>query len=497
MARDRAIVCAVGTVGMEIQRRGFFEKELDFRISRSYGPGRYDTAFEQKGRDYPIGYVRWTETRNMEAFLELLATSKIGVEPMITHRIPVERSLEAYDLIQGAPAEPAMGVLITYPRTDAEPDSRVTIRAVKSSRSLSKDAVNLGVIGAGSFAMGTLLPAIKEAGGVEFAGVCTATGPRAQHAAKKFGFRYCTTDADDILRDPEVDTVLIATRHDLHARQTVAALKAAKHVFCEKPLCLTEVELTDVAIAEAQADRCAVMIGFNRRFSPMALKLKDFFAEVQEPLILNYRVNAGFLEAKHWTQDPEEGGGRILGEACHFVDSLTFLAGALPVRVQTRALASSSLYSDDNFTIHLDFANGSQGTITYAANGDKGFSKERVEVFGGGGVGVLEDFRDLELCRGGKKKTERSRLRQDKGHEAEWKAFVKSLKSGEPFAIPFEEIIAVSLATLRALDSRRSGEPVKVDAAAFLATALAHSGSHSDVHSDVRSDVHSEEGRPA
>ena len=332
-------------------------------------------------------------------------------------------------------------------------------------------AVTLGVIGAGMFAMGTLLPVIKSVGGVEMSGVCTATGVRARHAAEKFGFRYCATDENEILRDERVNTVLIATRHNLHARQVLAALRAGKHVFCEKPLCLTEEELAEIVTARTQVDHASLMVGFNRRFSPMAQRLKGFFAATQEPLLMHYRVNAGFLDADHWTQDPDEGGGRILGEVCHFIDFLTFVAGAFPVRVQTHSLANGGLYSDDNLTIQLEFANGSQGTITYVANGDKAYSKERVEVFGGGGVGVSEDFRELELSRGGRKQSERSRVSQDKGHRAEWEAFLKALRSGGPAPIPFEEIAAVSLATLRALRSRRLGEPVVVDTPAFLATA--------------------------
>jgi len=285
-----------------------------------------------------------------------------------------------------------------------------------------------------------------------------------------FGFRYCATDDNEIVFDESINTVLIATRHNLHARQVIAVLGAGKHVYCEKPLCLTEEELADIVRASVQAEPTAVMVGFNRRFAPMALRLKGFFAAVQEPLLMHYRVNAGFLKADHWTQDPAEG-GRILGEVCHFVDFLTFIAGAWPVRVQTRALANRGLYSDDNLTIQLEFANGSQGTITYVANGDKAYSKERVEIFGGGAVGVLDDFRELELTRGGRKRSERSRLKQDKGHRSEWEAFAKTLREGGPSPIGFDEIVAVSLATLRALASRLLGEPMAVDTNSFLAAA--------------------------
>jgi len=468
VARERAIVCAVGTVGMELQRRLFFEKELDFRVSRSYGPGRYDSAFEQKGRDYPIGYVRWTETRNMEAFLDLLAGAKIDVKPIISHRIPVEKALTAYDLINGKTADSALGVLITYPQSDAVPSSRVNIGPELTA---ATGTIRLGVMGAGTFATGILLPALKPIAGIELVGVCSATGVRALHAAEHFAFHYCATDESEILRDEQVNAVLIATPHSLHARQVIAALGAGKHVFCEKPLCLTEDELGGIVRARARAVSRVVMVGFNRRFAPMALRLKAFFAAVQEPLLMHYRVNAGFLKADHWTQETAEG-GRILGEICHFVDFLTFMAGAWPARVQTHALAHGGLYTDDNLILHLEFANGSQGTITYAANGDKAYSKERVEIFGGGTVGVLEDFRELELSRGGRKQSERSRLAQNKGHRAEWAAFAKALCEGGPPPIAFEEIAAVSLATFRALASRRLGESMPVDTSAFLSAAL-------------------------
>jgi len=406
----------------------------------------------------------------MEAFLDLLAGSKIDVKPIITHRIPVENALTAYELISGKTSEHPLGVLIQYPQSGAKPATRVDLTAERA-RPSAVGTVQLGVLGAGAFAMGTLLPVVKEIGGVELAGVCTATGARAKHAAEKFGFRYCATDENEILRDDRINTVLIATRHNLHAQQVLSAMRAGKHVFCEKPLCLTEEELNEIVRTRGHGEQTALLVGFNRRFAPMAQRLKGFFASVREPLLMHYRVNAGFLDPDHWTQDPEVGGGRILGEVCHFIDFLTFLAGAWPVRVQTHALANNGLYSDDNLTIQMEFANGSQGTITYAANGDKAFSKERVEVFGGGGVGVLEDFRELELSRGGRKQTERTRLSQDKGHRAEWEAFLKVIKSGGLAPIPFEEIVVVSLATLRALHSRRLGEPAAMDTAEFLAAA--------------------------
>jgi predicted dehydrogenase/threonine dehydrogenase-like Zn-dependent dehydrogenase len=508
IARDRATVVAVGAVGMEIPRKLYYEKELTFRISRSYGPGRYDPEYEEKGHDYPIGYVRWTENRNMQAFLQLLAEGKVDVKPLITHRFPIEEAPKAYDLITGKTGEPFLGVLITYPN---QPDlsrkivlnqcqvSRITHHVSRSG----VDRVTIGLLGAGNFAVTTLLPAMKQVPGIEFVGVCTATGLSARHAGDKFGFRYCTTDENEILNDPDINTVVIATRHHLHARQVIAALNAGKHVFCEKPLALTEDQLREIVAAyetRRQGDKGTrrnsprpplslspplLVVGFNRRFSPMARQLKAFLADVHEPLVMHYRVNAGYIPPDHWVQGPEQGGGRIIGEVCHFVDFLTFLAGALPVRVHARALPNDGRYRDDNVVITLEFADGSLGTITYVANGDKSFPKERVEVFGGGYVAVLDDFRRLELVCHGRRKVVRSRLRQHKGHRGEWEAFVAALKECGPPPIPFEEIVATTLTTFRILDTLRSGEPVTVDTETFVASALTSEEEHDEQSASI------------
>jgi len=462
IARDRGIVVAVGTVGMDIPRKLYFEKELDFRISRSYGPGRYDSAYEQKGRDYPIGYVRWTETRNMEAFLQLSSEGKLDVMPLITHRFSIERAARAYDLISGRVSEPFLGVLISYPEEASESREVRLVSEAKRPALIGERSVAVGVLGAGEFANTTLLPVIKRSE-TDFIGLCSATGSHARHAAEKFGFRYCTTEGQRLLDDPTINTVVIATRHHLHARQVLGALAAGKNVFCEKPLCLNEIELAEIVRAYGGDASGMLMVGFNRRFAPMALEMKAFLQQIAEPLALHYRVNAGFIPRDHWVNDPEQGGGRILGEVCHFVDFLTFLAGALPVEVQTRNVADSN----DNVIVSLRFANGSQGTISYLANGDRSYSKERVEVFGGGAVAVLEDFRRLELVRHGKRKTFRSRLRQDKGHRGEWEAFCAAAQGRGPIPIPFEEIVSVTLATLRAAESRLSEKPIPVDATDF------------------------------
>ena len=485
IARDRAVVVAVGTVGMEIERKAFYEKELQFRISRSYGPGRYDTAYEQKGRDYPIGYVRWTETRNMEAFVELLAEGRLNLNALITHRFPIETAHRAYELISGKSREPFLGVVIHY-ADDA--GSSVSLALASASgipgqpRARTND-VTVGLLGAGGFACSTLIPAMKSSSHTSLLTVCAATGSHAKHAASKFGFRKCTTDDAGLTPDPEINTVVIATRHHLHGAQVLAALSAAKNVFCEKPLCLSEQELRQIVSAYMEipgGQQPALMVGFNRRFAPMVAQMKAFLAPVAEPLALHYRINAGYLAPDHWLNDREQGGGRILGEVCHFIDLMMYLAGSPIVEVATREIGSTGRYSADNVMISVRFGNGSEAIISYLANGDRSFSKERIEVFGGGSSAVLDDFRRMELVRNGRAQKVRSRLRQDKGHRAEWTAFVDSIRLGKDAPIAFEDIVCSTLATQRAEESRMAGKPLAVDAAGFLRSCQMTATLHPD-----------------
>ena len=475
VARDRAIVAAVGTVGMDIERKAYYEKELDFRLSRSYGPGRYDPAYEQKGRDYPIGYVRWTETRNMEAFVQLLAEKKVNVGALITHRFPIERARGAYELITGRSREEFLGVVIQYSGAGDESRSLALVpQATTPVQAPPATGVSVGLLGAGVFAAGTLVPALKASPDTTLVAVCAATGSHAQHVAKKFAFRSCTTDESQLVHDPAVNTVVIATRHHLHANQVLAALGAGKHVFCEKPLCLAEDELRIIVRAYlgiASSERPALMVGFNRRFAPMIGRMKSFIAPISEPLALHYRINAGYLPPDHWVNDREQGGGRILGELCHFADLLMFLAASPIVEVEARGVRNAGRYSGDNILVSLRFANGSEGTISYLANGDRAFSKERIEVFGGGAVAVLEDFRRLELVRDGRKETIHSRWRQDKGHRNEWAAFAQFVQRRCVAPIAFEDLVCSTLATLRIDESVATAKRVPVDTIAFIEAA--------------------------
>jgi len=488
IARDRGVVVAVGTVGMNIERKIYYEKEIDFRISRSYGPGRYDSAFEQEGRDYPIGYVRWTETRNMEAFLRLLAEGKLDLRSLITHRFSIHQAQSAYRVISGGSDPPSLAVVITYDEAAERIQRLELVHRERSVPSPKEKSVNVGLLGAGSFATGTLLPAMNKAEGINLVGVCAASGSHSRHAGEKFGFRYCATNDDQIINDANINTVVIATRHNLHAPQIISSIRAGKNVFCEKPLCLTKEELAEIVrVYLGSPKRQLLMVGFNRRFAPMAVRMKAFVDGIRGPLALHYRVNAGYIPRDHWVNNPKIGGGRIVGEVCHFIDFLVSLAGAAPVEVFTRSLPNSGEYSNDNVVISLQFANGSHGTISYLANGDRAYSKERVEVFGGKSAAVLEDFRRLELVRQGKKQVIRSWVRQDKGHRAEWRAFAQAMLTGNQSPIPFEEIVTNTLATLAAVSSQSTGKAVSVDTEEFMATARISDDSLDD--SPLRSEL--------
>ena len=470
LCRDRGRVVVIGAVGMDLPRPLLYEKELSLRVSRSYGPGRYDPLYEEAGVDYPVGYVRWTENRNLSAFLDMVDTGKVKVEPLITHRVPIAEGERAYQVITGG--EPSLGVILTYPDGPLEPPAdfptnRVD-RGAPEQEGSTAPGPGVGLLGAGSFATGTLLPALKEAGGFRFVGVATATGASSHHVAGKYGFRFATTDQDQVLSDPEVELVAVLTRHDLHARQIVAALDAGKHVFCEKPPALTQDELGDVVRAYARASGRLIAVGYNRRFSPMAEHMREFLAAAGEPPLLNCRVNAGRIPADDWVHDPAVGGGRIIGEGCHFVDLLSFLADSLPVRVRATGLPDGGRYREDNVVITLDFENGSVGTITYTAAGDRAMGKERVEAFGGGVSAELDDFRTLALHSGGKSRRDRSRLRQDKGHVGEWRALGRALREGGELPISLESLVATSLATFAAVRSLRTGEAEAIDVRGWL-----------------------------
>lgn len=457
LARDRGTVVAVGAVGLQVPRKVYYEKELQLLISRSYGPGRYDPAYEEKGQDYPLGYVRWTEGRNLQAVVDLIGSGKLDVAALITHRFPIEAADQAYKLISGKRDEKFLGVVITYaPESEIRTKSQVDISGIVLAPPLTGE-IALGVLGAGNYATATFLPAVQKAGGITKVGIASAAGLTARHAANRFGFAFASSDEQEILQNERINLVAILTRHHQHARQVMAALKNGKSVFCEKPLALTLEELVEVERLVETGETPLLTIGYNRRYAPFSQKLSNFFNTRSEPLIAHYRVNAGFLPDNHWLHDPTVGGGRIIGEGCHFIDYLIFLVGALPQKVHTFALPNAGRYHEDNVQMVFSFRDGSMGTVTYLANGDKTFPKERVEVFCGGRVAVLDDYRSLELIHQGRRETSQARLRQDKGHQAGWQAFLNAVRSGGQPPIPYEQIFGGARATFAAVKSLKTG----------------------------------------
>ncbi|MBT6324133.1 MAG: Gfo/Idh/MocA family oxidoreductase [Anaerolineae bacterium] len=451
IARDRAKIVATGAVGLEIPRKIYFAKELSFINSRSYGPGRYDASYEEGGADYPIGYVRWTEGRNLEAVVDLLASGKLDVKNLITHRLPIENATEAYEIITGKQEEPFIGVLLTYPEAgNQKSGTRIDFPTITRHLSL----VELGMIGAGLFANATLLPALKKTD-IELVGIASAGGLKAQHSAKKFGFSYATSSADEIINDDNVNTVAILTRHDQHADLVVQGLKAGKNVFVEKPLAVNSEQLSVISEQLRNTQNAILTVGFNRRFAPLAQELSAFYADRVEPLYVHYRINAGYLPLNHWIHDPEQGGGRIIGEGCHFIDFVTFLVGESPISVSTHALPDKGKYREDNVSMTFTFPDGSIAVVDYLANGDKSVPKERVEVFGGGKVATLNDYRSLEMIHDGKRKMIKNRLGQDKGWKDEMGALIEAVKTGKP-PIPYDQLIGVTKASFSAIESLRS-----------------------------------------
>ena len=465
IARDRARVVAVGAVGLNMPRKVYYEKELTFLNSRSYGPGRYDPRYEEGGSDYPIGYVRWTEGRNLAAIVDLLAGGRLDARRLVTHRFPIDAAPAAYEMITGKTGEPFLGVLLTYgeaAQQGEQPASLLDKLPTGTGTAPASASVNLGVLGAGNFASLVMLPALRRLKNVSLVGIASGSGLSAAHAARKFGFQYTASSGSQLLEDPAINTLAILTRHNLHAAQAAEALRAGKHVFCEKPLALTLDELEMVAEALSLPGAPLLTVGFNRRFAPLAVRLKAFLDNRHEPLFAHYRINAGYIPLNHWVHNLEQGGGRIVGEGCHFIDLLTYLVGAAPSSVSARGLPDNGRYAEDNVVLNFAFPDGSLGVVTYLANGDKAFAKERIEVFAGGRAAVLDDFRRLELVHEGRSQVKSTPLRQDKGHQAEWAAFAGAITAGGPPPIPYEHLFGVTRASFSALEALRTGETVAI-----------------------------------
>lgn len=459
LARDRGRIVVVGDVGLNLDRQAMYEKELDLRLSRSYGPGRYDETYEVRGHDYPFSYVRWTEQRNIASVLELAGAGRIRIAPLISHRFGIDEAEQAYMSIVQPGAVPPVGVVLRYPQPKepvALPATSVTLSAEAGVPSSS--GTGLAVIGTGGFARSVLLPALRQTAWQPVA-IVSSSGLGPTQLGRKYGFAYASTDVQAVLADSRVQAVCIANRHRGHATLAARALRAGKAVFVEKPLATTTEDLQAVCAAQAESGGF-LMVGFNRRFAPLVRRLREFFGPRHGPLVLTMRVNAG-AQSQHWSQSAEEG-GRIIGEACHFVDLLSHLAGA-PVRsVHARSLPVAASALEESLAATLSFANGSVANLCYHAVGDTGLPKEHLEVFGDGKAAVLDDFRNLVLVQGGRKTEVRSH--QDKGHAEEIRQFVDALAAGRPPPVPFAESVATTLATFVLLESCRRGEAIELDA---------------------------------
>ena len=489
VSRDRGRVVVVGLVGMDVPRSLYYEKELELRLSRSYGPGRYDPQYEERGIDYPIGYVRWTERRNMEAFLRLAEEGKVKPEGLTTHRFQIDRAGEAYDLITGKgsgengsvlhdrtkdseqagtrafPPGYRCGVVLQYPHTESSIPTAVVGAA---SKRLSTGEIGIGFIGAGSFARGVLLPIVARQPGVKLTGIVTATGVSGKATSDLFRFSYAATNYQALLDDPNTTCVFIATRHGSHHSIAADCLNQGKSVFVEKPLAITPDGLRDVIRAARQSEG-QLFLGFNRRFAPLCIELKRRFRTGSGALSMQYRINAGGLPASHWTHDPADGGGRIVGEVCHFVDFLSCLTDSLPVRVFATAVPQTNRgeFLDDSTAISISFADGSVGSILYAAAGDPSIAKERIEVFGDGSVAVINDFKTGEFTHG-QKAAKLGGGSQDKGHASGIATFLDVVRGKCPAPFTLESLTATTAATFAINESIGSGREVNLDLASYL-----------------------------
>jgi predicted dehydrogenase/threonine dehydrogenase-like Zn-dependent dehydrogenase len=447
MCRKRGRIVLVGVVGLELSRADFYEKEISFQVSCSYGPGRYDSDYEIKGQDYPAGFVRWTEQRNFEAVLDLMASGKLDVRPLITHRYNIDLAIEAYEQLDNPKA---MGIILEYPRHNETKELQLRrVPLHQEEMPVTASAVVCAFIGSGNYASRVLMPAFKDAG-ASLHTVVSSGGVSAVQYGKKNGFTEASTDFAAVCADKTINTIVIATRHDLHAKQVCDALAQGKHVFVEKPLALTHSDL-DMIDAQYQSlqRKPHLMIGFNRRFSPLVVKMKELLQQRSEPKSFLITINAGKIPKEHWVQDPDVGGGRVIGEGCHFIDLMRFLAGSTIVKIQAQMIGAGPGIEvrDDKVSITLGFEDGSFGTIMYLANGGNSFAKERIEVFCADAVLQLDNFR---ILRGfGWSGFKKMRLfRQDKGQTQCVTHFITSILQGEPTPISYEEIIESSRATL-------------------------------------------------
>jgi predicted dehydrogenase/threonine dehydrogenase-like Zn-dependent dehydrogenase len=458
MSRKRGRIVLVGVVGLQLNRADFYEKELTFQVSCSYGPGRYDAAYEQQGHDYPLGFVRWTEQRNFEAILQMLSSGQLNFEPLITHRFTIDNAVQAYHTIQNDPG--SLGVLLEYPE-HSERQQTITLAnaRIPSVAKGSDRQPTVAVIGAGNFTRATMLPAFKGLPARVKYMVGRSNGATVQSAAAKFGIPMATTDFAAVLNDSDVDLLCITTNHDSHAGLVCRGLSAKKHVFVEKPLALTREELNRVGQAVESNPELQLAVGFNRRFSPHVEHAKKLLGGRANPIAINILVNAGDIPANHWVHDPAIGGGRIIGEGCHFIDLAVHLSGSLVKQVSAQQMGSQAALADDKMALSLQMEDGSVASITYFANGSKAFPKERITVFSDNRVIEIDNFRYTRTFGFGRDRTFKT-SRQEKGHRQQFAKLFERVASGGAWLIPWEELQNVTLASFVAVESARVPTPL-------------------------------------
>ena len=473
ISRERARIVAGGLIGLNVPRKEFYEKELELVVSRAWGPGVYDNEFLNKNFKYPYAYVRWDAKRNIEEFLNLLAKGKVRVDHLISHRFSIEDAIEAYEIITGKKKEEFLGIVLEYPdKSDSLSvnsyklyEKKISLKTnQRITNNIERPTVSVGVVGAGLFAQGTLLPILKDIKDLRFRGISTPTGIKARHTAEKYGFDYITSDYREILCDEEIDLVFILTPHGSHARFVCEAIKAGKHVFVEKPLCINKNELKEIIStynSQPTTNNCLLMVDFNRRFSPYTRWLKEKFSNVREPIAIHCTVNAGYVPKDSWVHDSSEGGGRIIGEVCHFVDLIQYITSAIPERVYAECIFSDKYKPSDNVVITMRMSNGAISSISYLSSGDKAYLRERIEVFGGGRVGVIENFKYAYFIRGGKKKKKWG-ITVDRGHKEGVEMLLKTIRNGGKFFVDFSDYVYTTLTTFAIEESIRKGKPVEI-----------------------------------
>jgi predicted dehydrogenase/threonine dehydrogenase-like Zn-dependent dehydrogenase len=457
ISRIKGRVIVVGLVGMDIPRTEYYKKELELKLSMAYGPGRYDPKYEEQGIDYPFAHVRWTEGRNFEAFLDLVDEGKITPSEMVTHEYEFENALTAYDLLEDKIKEDYLGILLNYKEEYSLKSELVKI----SDATIKSNELNIGLIGAGNFTKSVIIPNLKKIKNANLVGLCTATGVSAHSTGNKHNFKYITTDYQELLKNNDINTVFITTRHNDHGEKVLTSLKADKNVFVEKPLAILESELEEIKDFYANSDKKPVLqVGYNRRFAPLVQAMKKEAGDL--PMSINYRVNAGVIPKDVWVQDPAVGGGRIIGEACHFIDTCTFLIESLPESVFASCVTKpdQSIPDEDNVSITIKYQNGSTAVINYYAFGNNQLPKEYIELFAPDLAMTMDNFRELEIFKGGKSKKYKN-SNQDKGFKGEFTALKTAVEKGE-LAISFDEMYSTSKLTFAILRSLKTGELQKL-----------------------------------